>query len=142
MTVEELKERIPLNQLIFSASRSSGPGGQNVNKVSSRVEVRFCVVDSPFLNDIEKAKILSRLTGRINASGELFVTSQSERTQLMNRRKAEEKLFKLLSTALTDKPVRRATRPTIASKAVRLGDKKKRSDIKKLRRTKKQDDDE
>jgi ribosome-associated protein len=133
MTSEELRKRIPVSQFSFTASRSSGPGGQNVNKVSTKVEVRFCITRSPFLSNDEKEKILIALSGRINSEGEVIVISQSERTQLMNRKRAEEKLFQLLASTLTEKPVRKSTKPTLASKVVRLDKKRKRGNIKKLR---------
>ena len=133
LTIEEIKDRIPENQLVFKASRSRGPGGQNVNKVSTRIEVRFDIAGSPYLNDSEKARVMSSLAGRINSSGELIVISQSERTQLMNKRKAVERFYKLLASALTVKEDRKPTKPTRASKNTRLDDKKKHSGLKKLR---------
>jgi len=134
MTTEELRERIPLNEIIFSASRSGGPGGQNVNKVNSRVELRFDVRNTFHLTETEKEKVLLRLKNRINSEGELIVTSQSERSQFMNKKKAEEKFFSLLASALTEKPRRKSTAPTSSSKRERLEKKKIRSSVKKLRR--------
>jgi ribosome-associated protein len=134
MNAEELRNRIPSGELLFSTSRSSGPGGQNVNKVNTKVELRFNVEGSSNLSVQEKEIILEKLRRKINADGELIVTSQSERTQLMNRKKAEEKFFKILASALTEKPVRYATRPTKASKTERLEKKKIRGTIKKLRK--------
>ena len=134
MTPEEIKSRILPGEVKFSTSRSGGPGGQNVNKVNTKVELRFNVMKSLFLSDIEKDKILISLKKRINSEGELFITSQSERTQLLNKKKAEEKFFKLLASALTEKKKRKSTKPTRASKEERLDAKKKRSSTKKLRR--------
>jgi len=72
------------NELIISASKSSGPGGQNVNKVNTKVEVRLNIEDSNLLSDTEKALLFEKLANKINKLGELIVTSQSERTQLQN----------------------------------------------------------
>ncbi len=134
MNAEELRERIPQGEIIFSTSRSSGPGGQNVNKVNTKVELRFNVAGSSNLSDKEKEKILTVLKKRISAEGDLIVISQSERTQLMNRKKAEEKFFKMLAEALTEKKKRKATSATTASKIKRLEKKKIRSTIKRFRK--------
>jgi ribosome-associated protein len=136
MTAEELKNRIPVSEFTFAASRSSGPGGQNVNKVNTKVELRYNVRNSMFLSDNEKDLVCSVLKNKINSEGDLIIICQSERTQLMNKKKAEEKFFKLLSTALTVKRNRKSTRPTAASKAKRLETKKKRGTIKMLRKDK------
>lgn len=136
MNPEELKNRIPSSELIFSTSRSSGPGGQNVNKVNTRVELRFNVKGSRFLSESEKSKITDRLRNRVNLEGELIIASQSERTQLMNKKKAEERFFKLLAAALSEKRKRKATKPTLASREERIESKKKRGKIKKLRNDK------
>jgi len=134
MSPEELKERIPESELKISASRSRGPGGQNVNKVNTKVEIRFNVAGSTNLSDGEKEKILLKLKNRINTDGELIIIAQSERTQLMNRKKAAEKFFKLVADALTEKPKRKPTAATSASRAKRLEKKKRRGVIKKLRK--------
>ena len=134
MNPEELKERIPASELILSASRSGGPGGQNVNKVSTKVELRFNVVKSSFISDREKELIMAVLKRRINTEGELIIVSQSERTQSMNRKKVIEKFYLLVSKALTEQPERRLTLPTFSSRAERIEKKKKRGIIKKLRR--------
>ena len=134
MNCEELRKRIQVSEFIFSASRSSGPGGQNVNKVNTKVELRFNVKESESLSDEEKEKILIRLKNKITTKGDLLIISQSARTQLLNRQKAKEKFYKLLCSALKDKPKRKATSPTIASSRERLEKKKRSSSLKKLRK--------
>jgi ribosome-associated protein len=133
MIAEELKARIPSGEIKFSASRSSGPGGQNVNKVNTKVEARLNVIGSFFLTQKEKERVLIILRNKINSEGELIVVSQSERTQFMNKKKAEEKLIKILASALTEKNTRKASSPTRASKEERLQKKRIRSNIKRLR---------
>lgn len=134
MKPEDLKERIPEGEFEFSSSRSSGPGGQNVNKVNTKVEVRLNIILSSYLSEDEKKLICSKLGNKINSQGELIVTSQSERSQLLNREKALERILKLLCSALTEKPVRKSTVPTTKSMMERLEEKKKRGLIKKMRR--------
>jgi ribosome-associated protein len=133
MTAEELKARIPSGEIKFSTSRSSGPGGQNVNKVNTKVEARLNVTGSFSLTQKEKERVLIILRNKINSDGELIVVSQSERTQFMNKKKAEEKIIKILASALTEKNKRKASSPTKASKEERLQKKKIRSNIKRLR---------
>lgn len=139
MTPEELKEIIPENELVFSTSRSSGPGGQNVNKVNTRVEIRFNILSSQVFSEREKDQIFEKLKNKINSEGELIVTSQSERTQLSNRNKAVQRLLTLLSSALTENPIRRPTAPTGKSRIERLEEKRKRGSLKKLRKSGDQD---
>lgn len=133
MTSEELKNRIPENEFLVLTSRSSGPGGQNVNKVNTKVEIHFNVQLSAGLSDSEKELICNKLKNRINLAGELVVKSQSERTQLSNRKKALEKLLLLISSGLVIKPERKPTSPSKKSRAERLDEKKKRGQTKRLR---------
>lgn len=142
MTAEELKARIPSGEIKFSTSRSSGPGGQNVNKVNTKVEARLNVTGSFFLTQKEKDRVLIILRNKINSDGELIVVSQSERTQFMNKKKAEEKIIKILASALTEKNKRKASSPTKASKEERLQKKKIHSNIKRLRGEKKIDEND
>jgi ribosome-associated protein len=134
MKTEELKDRIPESELLFSASKSSGPGGQNVNKVNTRAEIRFNILTTTSLTQEEKEIILNRLSNRINSAGEIIITSGRARSQLKNRESATEKMFMLLASALTENPERKPTLPTIKSKVERLEKKKKRSNLKKLRK--------
>jgi len=122
-----------LTELHFSASRSSGPGGQNVNKVSTRMELRFDVAGSLLLTDQEKELILEKLAARINSAGELIVVSQSERTQLQNKEKVIEKFYALITRALTPRKQRKPTRPSVASKEARLEEKRQQGEKKERR---------
>ncbi len=133
VTAEDLIKRIPGNEFIFSSSRSSGPGGQNVNKVNTKVEVRINIADSTWLSDEEIDMIFAKLGNRIRSGGEIIVTSQSERTQLKNKEKALSRLLQLLSEAMSKDEERVSTRPTAASVSRRLDQKRKRSSIKKTR---------
>ena len=119
-----IRERNFENEFIISASRSSGPGGQNVNKVSTKIELRFNVSDSMLLSDEEKDIISQKLITRINNAGELLIVSQSERTQLQNKASAIEKFYTLVEKALLPVRKRRPTKPSYASKLRRLEHKK------------------
>lgn len=135
MNTEELKSRDLEKEFIFSASRSGGPGGQNVNKVSTKVELRFNVLLSRAFTDEEKALILTSLKNKINKENELILISQVERSQLANKEVVTDKFYDLISRALTFQKKRKSTKPTKASKLKRLEAKKIRGYIKKLRGT-------
>jgi ribosome-associated protein len=124
---------IPEGEISFTASRSGGPGGQNVNKVSSRVTLSFDVAGSAFLSGEQKHKIRSRLATRINKDGVLRIVSQRTRSQEMNRADAMERFADLVRRALTPTQPRIKTRPPAAAKARRVDEKKKRSAIKEGR---------
>jgi ribosome-associated protein len=116
--------------------RSSGPGGQNVNKLSTAVQLRFDARRSPSLpNDV--ALRLMRLAGsRVTKDGVIVITAQSHRTQERNRQDARDRLIALIRQAAVVPVKRRATKPTKASREKRLEKKKRRGDIKGLRRAK------
>ncbi len=134
MLKESLSYRNFEPELIFSASRSSGPGGQNVNKVSTKMELRFHVMNSLLLSQEEKDLILEKLAKRISQEGELRLVSQSERTQLKNKERVIEKFYDLLSKALMPRKKRKPTKPTAAAKEKRLEEKRLKAE-KKRRRT-------
>ncbi len=123
------------SEIAESFIRSSGPGGQNVNKVSSAVQLRFDVRHSPSLsNDV--AVRLMRLAGkRMTKEGVLVLTAQSHRLQERNRAEALDRLVALIRQAAVRPTPRRPTKPTKASKERRIEGKKQRSSIKKLRRS-------
>lgn len=124
---------IPEDELVFTASHSSGPGGQNVNKTSTRVTLWFDVANSPSLSPEDKALITDRLGSRIDKEGVLRVVSQSTRSQLSNRELAIERFVELLQAALHRLPVRKKTRVSKGAKERRLEEKKQRSGIKRER---------
>ncbi len=130
---EERKQSIE-NECKFSASRSGGPGGQNVNKVNTQVELRFSLTDTTLFTDKEKAILQTKLKNRINLEGELVLASSSERSQLKNKQKVVERFFKLIETALTPVKKRVKTKPTLASKVKRLESKKLLSQKKQMRK--------
>ena len=121
------------DELVYSASRSSGPGGQHVNKVSTRVTVSFNVLQSGSLSEKEKQRILGRLGSRINREGIIRVASQKHRSQKANRDAATARLVELLGAALKRKPVRKKTRIPHREKERRLEEKRKRSQVKQHR---------
>jgi ribosome-associated protein len=125
---------IPRRELTFSTSRASGPGGQNVNKVESRVVLAFDVDASPSLDDRQKDLVRSRLATRVTRAGLLRVASQRHRTQAANRRAAEERFVELLAQALRERPRRRKTTASRAARRRRLEGKRQRSQLKDSRR--------
>ena len=130
----ELRDRNFQDEFVFQASRSSGPGGQNVNKVSSKIELRFNITDSVLLSDDEKAIICTKLINKINKVGELVLIAQTDRSQLKNKEKVIEKFYLILEKALTPQKKRFKTKPTKASIERRLVSKKVQSLIKSARK--------
>jgi len=124
---------IPEDEIEFKASRSGGPGGQNVNKVSSRVTLSFDLARSPSLSEDEKSRVRRKLSTRINKEGVLHVVSQRTRSQELNRTDAVQRFAELLANALHVEQPRIKTRMPRVVKERRLDEKKKRTAIKEAR---------
>lgn len=127
--------RIPENEFKMTFSRSSGAGGQNVNKTSTKVIIHWSVGESSVLSAEEKERVRSKLANRINNNDELVIMSEEERSQLQNREIAVVRLQALVAQALRVPKKRRPTRPTKASKLRRIESKKIRSQVKSGRRS-------
>ncbi len=127
---------VPEDSLIFKYSRSSGPGGQNVNKVSTKVTLFFDLPGCSVFSDVQKHRIQENLGSRIDRNGIIKVVSQKYRTQNANRVAAVEKLKQLLAESLKEKPVRRKTAVPQWAKQRRIQSKRKRSAVKQLRTAK------
>ena len=124
---------IPKECLNFSFARSSGPGGQNVNKVNTQAQLRFNLNDCPELNYHVKNRLRRIAAQYLLANGDLLITSQQHRSQGTNRQDCLDKLADLIRKALVRPKHRIATRPTASSKRKRIDNKKKRSQLKQNR---------
>ncbi len=125
---------VPDAELVERFSRSSGPGGQGVNTTDSRVELRWDVVGSAALSDLQRARVLERLAARID-DGVLVIAASEHRSQWQNRTAARARLAALLRDALEPpSPARRATRPSRAAQQRRVDSKRRRSEVKANRR--------
>jgi ribosome-associated protein len=125
--------QIPDSELTFRYSRSSGPGGQNVNKVATKVTLLFDVRSSPSLTEGQRALLEQRLANRISKNGTLHVTSERHRTRSANQREAVSRFENLLTDALHERTPRKKTRVPSASKKRRIEAKRRRSGVKRLR---------
>jgi ribosome-associated protein len=115
---------IPEAELRWTAVRASGPGGQNVNTVSSKIDLRFDFEDSSALSDELKARLRSKAAARLDAEGQIQITSQLTRNQSDNLEDARQKLAVLLRSAMTTPKARRKTKPSRAKKAKRVAEKR------------------
>jgi ribosome-associated protein len=120
-------------ELMFTTSRSSGPGGQNVNKVNSKVTIRWNVADSFAITQEEKETLLQKLGGKLTVDNVLIVTSQDKRSQLENKEAAILKLERMINKAFEVKKKRKATKPTKSSVQKRIQSKKQHSEKKQRR---------
>ena len=124
------------DELVFKVSRSSGPGGQNINKLNTRVTLFFDVANCQSLSDLQKRRIFTHLSSRVDKSGVLRVISQKFRTQRANRRAAVERLQQLLADSLEIRPIRKKSKVPYAAKQRRLEEKRRRSLLKRQRSAK------
>lgn len=122
-----------IKECVFTAARSSGSGGQNVNKVSSKVSLIFDVNSSDTLDEEQKRLILEKLANRVNKNGILQISSESERTQWMNKKAVTARFSLLVRQALAPERKRVATKPTLTSIQKRLEEKKRKSEKKRFR---------
>jgi ribosome-associated protein len=125
---------IPSAELRFRFSRSSGPGGQHVNRSETRVELLFDVARSPSLTEEQRARVTHRLAGYVDGEGTMHVVSSATRSQLENRADATARFQALLAAALRPRKRRTPTRPNAASRERRLAEKRTRSAHKQMRR--------
>ena len=129
-------------ELQFQTARSGGPGGQNVNKVSSKVELRFHIASSAFLSDAQKEQLLKKLGGKLTTGGVLLLTSQEHRSQNQNKEEVIKKFYAMLEKGLRVPRKRNMTLPTVASVQERLNAKKIASEKKTNRQTPQTEDRE
>ncbi len=136
---EQARKQIPESELEIQFARSSGPGGQNVNKTSTKAQVRWNLETSQSFSDEEKDILRERLASRLTKRGELVISSMKERSQLFNKEKAIERLQSIVADALVPETERVPTKPSRSAKRKRLEEKSKRADIKKSRRWRSED---
>ena len=124
---------IPYSELTFRYSRSSGPGGQHVQRSESRVELLWDVANSPSLTEEQRRRTLERLGNRLDQEGGLHLTSQATRSQHENKQEVTKRLQRLLAAALRPRARRKRTKPSAAARRRRLEAKRRRSTLKRLR---------
>lgn len=121
-------------ELVFTTSRSSGPGGQNVNKVNTKVTLRFDIPGSQVLTDAEKGTLLKKLSSRVTNEGVLILSSQDKRSQLQNKEAVVARFEAVVANAFKKRKARKPTKPSKASVEKRITEKKRRAETKKWRK--------
>ncbi|AUD03353.1 alternative ribosome rescue aminoacyl-tRNA hydrolase ArfB [Spirosoma pollinicola] len=121
-------------ELQYQFARSGGAGGQNVNKVATKAELRFDVRNSQLLSDDERVILEEKLANKLTTEGELVLTHQTERTQLANKEKVTKKFYRLIEKAFEKPKPRKATKPSRSAVEERISQKKQKGDVKEKRR--------
>lgn len=133
-TIEDIQERELIKECVFKTARSGGKGGQNVNKVETKVELWFDIRNSYGLSDDEKERLLKKLANKLDKEGNLHIQEQSDRTQLKNKELLKEKFYKLILSGLKVAKPRKATKVSKAVKARRQENKRVKSELKQSRK--------
>lgn len=133
-TITDIKERDLIKECVFKTARSGGKGGQNVNKVETKVELWFNITDSQKLNEDEKVLLLAKLANKLDKDNNIHLQEQSDRTQLKNKELLITKFYKLVLQAFKVSKPRKATKVSKAVKAKRSENKKAKSELKQLRK--------
>lgn len=134
MRIDVNMEKDFSKELVFNVSRSSGPGGQSVNKLNTKVELRFDVINSQILTQEEKDLVFDKLHKKISIEGILIVINQTERSQLKNKELAIARFNIMMEEALRPPKIRKKTKPSKKSKEKRLKNKQKHAEKKHLRK--------
>lgn len=131
---QKIADQVFNEEFDFLFSRSSGPGGQNVNKVNTKVTLKFNIPDSSYLAEDEKAILVKKLESKLDSSGTLIIHCQEKRSQIQNKELAIRKFYDLLKKAFEKKKIRKVTKPSKVSIEKRLKEKKEHSLKKQQRR--------